>query len=321
MNPNSKIYVAGHRGMVGSAIVRQLLLEGYSNLVLKTSQELDLRDQKATYKFFEEEQPEYVFLAAARVGGVWANYTRGAEFIYDNIMIQTNVIDAARKYGVKKLLFLGSSCIYPRLAPQPMKEEYLLTGPFEPTNEPYALAKVAGLKMCIAYRRQYGCNFISIMPTNLYGPGDNYDLMESHVLPALLRKFHEAKLERKKQVVVWGSGSPMREFLHVNDLASACIFLMKNYNDELWLNCGSGEEISIGALAELIREIVNWQAEIIYDTSKPDGMPRKLLDSSRLRALGWQPHYSLREGITDVYNNHFEKDYAKYSKKVSYSSQ
>lgn len=312
MDPHSKIFVAGHRGMVGSAIVRRLLLEGYSNLILKPSRELDLRNQKDTYKFFKEEQPEYVFLAAARVGGIWANYTRGAEFIYDNIMIQTNVIEASRKYGVKKLLFLGSSCIYPRMAPQPMKEEYLLSSPFEPTNEPYALAKVAGLKMCIAYRRQYGCNFITIMPTNLYGPGDNYDSLGSHVLPALLRKFHEAKVEKKKQVVVWGSGKPFREFLHVDDLASACIFLMKHYNDELWINCGSGEEISIDALCRLIQEIVGWQVDIMYDASKPDGMPRKLLDCSRLKALGWQPQISLREGITNVYENHFERDYAKF---------
>lgn len=309
MLPDSKIYVAGHRGMVGSAIVRRLISEGFHHLVLRTSAELDLRDQEATEKFFEEERPEYVFLAAARVGGIWANYTQPAQFLYDNLMIQCNVIHAAWKYGVKKLLFLGSSCIYPKLAPQPMKEEYLLTGPFEPTNEPYALAKVAGLKMCLAYRRQYGANFITVMPTNLYGPGDNYDLQTSHVLPALLRKFHEAKIRGEKTVTVWGSGNPLREFMHVDDLADACLFLMRQYDGELWVNCGTGEEVSIKDLAELIKKIVGCKAEIVYDLQKPDGVPRKLLDCSFIHSLGWHHRISLEAGISDVYQKHFFKEY------------
>lgn len=312
MLPDSKIYVAGHRGMVGSAIVRRLISEGFHHLVLRTSAELDLRDQEATEKFFEEERPEYVFLAAARVGGIWANYTQPAQFLYDNLMIQCNVIHAAWKYGVKKLLFLGSSCIYPKLAPQPMKEEYLLTGPFEPTNEPYALAKVAGLKMCLAYRRQYGANFITVMPTNLYGPGDNYDLQTSHVLPALLRKFHEAKIRGEKTVTVWGSGKVYREFMHVDDLADACLFLMLNYDGEEWINCGTGEEVLIQELAEIIREITECDAEIIFDTSKPDGTPKKLLDSSRLRALGWKHKIDLKRGIKDLYLHHFPSEYARF---------
>lgn len=309
MERSSKIYVAGHRGMVGSAIVRRLQADGYNNLTLRTSTELDLRNQKATEDFFDKERPEYVFLAAARVGGIWANSTRPVDFLYDNLLIQCNVIHAAWKFGVKKLLFLGSSCIYPRLSPQPMREEYLLTGPFEPTNEPYALAKVAGLKMCTAYRRQYGCNFITIMPTNLYGPGDNYDLYSSHVLPALLRKFHEAKIQNSNKVIVWGTGSVLREFMHVDDLADACLFLMLHYNDELWMNCGTGEELSIRQLAEIIQEITGCTAAIEFDPQKPDGMPSKLLDSSRLRGLGWQPRIGLKEGIRDVYQNSFLKEY------------
>ncbi|MCS6980263.1 MAG: GDP-L-fucose synthase [Flavobacteriales bacterium] len=309
MERSSKIYVAGHRGMVGSAIVRRLQAEGYNNLTLRTSTELDLRNQKATEDFFDTERPEYVFLAAARVGGIWANSTRPADFLYDNLLIQCNVIHAAWKFGVKKLLFLGSSCIYPRLSPQPIREEYLLTGPFEPTNEPYALAKVAGLKMCTAYRRQYGCNFITIMPTNLYGPGDNYDLYSSHVLPALLRKFHEAKIQNSNKVIVWGTGSVLREFMHVDDLADACLFLMLHYDEELWMNCGTGEELSIRQLAEIIQEITGCNAAIEFDPQKPDGMPRKLLDSSRLRGLGWQPRIGLKEGIRDVYQNSFLKEY------------
>ncbi|MCX7650219.1 MAG: GDP-L-fucose synthase [Flavobacteriales bacterium] len=308
MERSSKIYVAGHRGMVGSAIVRRLQAEGYNNLTLRTSTELDLRNQKATEDFFDTERPEYVFLAAARVGGIWANSTRPADFLYDNLLIQCNVIHAAWKFGVKKLLFLGSSCIYPRLSPQPIREEYLLTGPFEPTNEPYALAKVAGLKMCTAYRRQYGCNFITIMPTNLYGPGDNYDLYSSHVLPALLRKFHEAKIQNSNKVIVWGTGSVLREFMHVDDLADACLFLMLHYDDELWMNCGTGEELSIRQLAEIIQEVTGCTAAIEFDPQKPDGMPRKLLDSSRLRGLGWQPRIGLKEGIRDVYQNFFLKE-------------
>lgn len=295
--------------MVGSAIVRKLQAEGYNNLILRTSAELDLRNQEATEKFFETERPEYVFLAAARVGGIWANFTQPAQFLYDNLMIQCNVIHAAWKYGVRKLLFLGSSCIYPKLAPQPMKEESLLTGPFEPTNEPYALAKVAGLKMCIAYRRQYGTNFITVMPTNLYGPGDNYDLETSHVLPALLRKFHEAKIRGEKTVKVWGSGNPLREFMHVDDLADACLFLMLHYNGESWVNCGTGEEVSIRGLAELIKDIVGCDSEIVYDQSRPDGVPRKLLECSLIHSLGWRHRISLRAGISEVYHEHFLKEY------------
>jgi GDP-L-fucose synthase len=309
MLPESKIYVAGHRGMVGSAILRKLQAEGYHNLVLRSSDELDLRDQEATEKFFETERPEYVFLAAARVGGIWANFTQPAQFLYDNLMIQCNVMHAAWKYGVKKLLFLGSSCIYPKLAPQPMKEEYLLTGPFEPTNEPYALAKVAGLKMCIAYRRQYGANFITVMPTNLYGPGDNYDLETSHVLPALLRKFHEAKITGERTVTVWGSGNPLREFMHVDDLADACLFLMLRYDGESWVNCGTGEEVSIRDLTELIKDVVGCDAEIVYDQSKPDGVPRKLLDCSLIHSLGWHHRINLKAGIAEVYHHHFLKEY------------
>ncbi|BDG26765.1 GDP-L-fucose synthase [Thermus thermophilus] len=301
MDKGSKIYVAGHRGLVGSAILRKLRAEGYTNLVTRTRQELDLRDQAAVNRFFEEERPEYVFLAAAKVGGILANSTYPADFIRDNLLIQTHVIDAAYRYGVKKLLFLGSSCIYPKHAPQPLKEGYLLTGPLEPTNEPYAVAKIAGIKMCQAYRRQYGFNAISLMPTNLYGPGDNFDLQTSHVLPALIRKFHEAKEGGRKEVVVWGTGTPRREFLHVDDLADAALFLMKHYESEEIINVGVGEDISIRELAELIARIVGFEGEIVYDTTKPDGTPRKLLDTSRLFALGWRPKIPLEEGIRQTY--------------------
>jgi len=312
MEKTAKIYVAGHRGMVGSAIVSLLQSKGYNNLVYRSTSELDLRKQSAVDQFFKAEKPEYVFLAAARVGGIWANSTRSAEFIYDNLMIQSNVIHAAYQCGVKKLLFLGSSCIYPRECPQPMKEEYLFSGYFEPTNESYALAKATGLKMCVAYRKQYGCNFISIMPTNLYGPGDNYDLNNSHVMPALLRKFHEAKIRGEKKVVVWGSGKPLREFLHVDDLAEACLFLMQNYDEELWINCGSGEEISIGDLAKLVKEVTGCSAEIIFDQDKPDGVMRKLVDCSRIHALGWKHKITLKEGLRNIYENYFLQDCQKY---------
>jgi len=301
VDKGAKIYVAGHRGLVGSAILRRLRVEGYENLVVRTRQELDLTDQRAVNRFFEEERPEYVFLAAAKVGGILANATYPGDFIRENLLIQTNVIDAAHRYGVKKLLFLGSSCIYPKFAPQPMKEEYLLTGPLEPTNEAYAVAKIAGIKMVQAYRRQYGFRGISLMPTNLYGPGDNFDLETSHVIPALLRKFHEAKEAGRKEVVVWGTGTPRREFLHVDDLADACIFLMRHYDEEEIINVGVGEDISIRELAELIARVVGFNGEIVYDTSKPDGTPRKLLDVSRLFALGWRPRISLEEGLRQTY--------------------
>jgi GDP-L-fucose synthase len=301
MNKESKIYIAGHRGMVGSALVRVLEQNGYNNLVLKTSKELNLTDQLAVKVFFESEKPEYVFLAAAKVGGIVANNTYRAEFIYENLMIQNNVIHNSYLSGVKKLMFLGSSCIYPKNAPQPLKEEYLLTGLLEPTNEPYAIAKIAGIKMCEAYRDQYGCNFISVLPTNLYGPNDNYDLKNSHVLPALLRKFMEAKNKGDNSVTLWGTGTPLREFLHVDDLASACLFLMKSYNEREFLNIGVGEDISILDLAKLIKTIVGFEGEIILDQSKPDGTPRKLMDVSRLNELGWEAEIYLDEGIKKVY--------------------
>jgi len=303
MNKDSKIYVAGHKGMVGSAILRKLQKEGYSNIITKTSKELDLRIQKDVDDFFKHEKPKYVFLAAAKVGGILANNTYRAEFIYDNLMIQSNVIHSAYKYGVKKLLFLGSSCIYPKYAPQPMKEEYLLSGYLEPTNEPYAIAKIAGIKMCEAYRYQYGCNFISAMPTNLYGPNDNYDLNNSHVLPALIRKFHEAKIYNKKEVIVWGTGNPRREFMHVDDLADACLFLMLNYNDSQFVNVGTGKDISIRELAELIKTIVGYEGNIIFDTTKPDGTPRKLLDLNYVHSLGWHHKIELEEGIKMTYQD------------------
>src|SRR6187402_1906702 len=275
MDKDSKIYIAGHRGMVGSAIYRRLKKEGYENFVFRTSDELDLRNHQAVADFFAKEKPAYVFLAAAKVGGILANNTYRAEFLYDNLMIQSNVIEHSYRQGIKKLLFLGSSCIYPKLAPQPLKEEYLLTGLLEHTNEPYAIAKIAGIKMCDAYRSQYGCNFISVMPTNLYGTNDNYDLENSHVLPALLRKFHEAKINKKPFVTVWGSGKPLREFLHADDMADACVFLMQHYDDSGFVNIGSGEEISIKALALLIKEITQYTGDVKFDTTKPDGTPRK----------------------------------------------
>ncbi|MEY4573357.1 MAG: hypothetical protein RLZ10_2641 [Bacteroidota bacterium] len=297
MKKESKIYVAGHRGMVGSALVRALEQNGYNNLLLRTSKELNLTDQLAVKEFFESEEPEYVFLAAAKVGGIVANNTYRAEFIYENLMIQNNVIHNSYLSGIKKLMFLGSSCIYPKNAPQPLKEEYLLTGLLESTNEPYAIAKIAGIKMCEAYRDQYGCNFISVMPTNLYGPNDNYDLNNSHVLPALLRKFIEAKNNFDSSVAIWGTGTPLREFLHVDDLASACLFLMKSYNEKKFLNIGVGEDISIIDLAKLVKTIVGFEGEIILDKTKPDGTPRKLMDVSRLNGLGWKASVSLEEGI------------------------
>jgi GDP-L-fucose synthase len=305
MQKDSKIYIAGHRGMVGSAILRRLKKDGFENFVLKTSEELDLRDQQAVADFFKKEKPDYVFLAAAKVGGILANNTYRAEFLYDNLMIQSNVIENSYRQKVKKLLFLGSSCIYPNLAPQPLKEEYLLTGLLEHTNEPYAIAKIAGIKMCDAYRSQFGCNFISVMPTNLYGPNDNYDLKTSHVLPALLRKFHEAKINDQPEVIVWGSGTPRREFLHADDMADACVFLMENYSKEGLINIGIGEDISIKELAELIKKISGYKGNIVFDSSKPDGTPRKLMDVSKLEALGWKASIELKDGITQVYKEKF----------------
>ncbi len=301
METNTKIFIAGHRGMVGSAIHRKLVQEGFQHLIVRNSRELDLRNSNEVEAFFRQEQPEYVFLAAAKVGGIMANNTYRAEFLYENLMIQNNVIHCAWKYGVKKLLFLGSSCIYPKLAPQPLKEEYLLTGVLEPTNEPYAIAKIAGIKMCDAYRAQYACNFISAMPTNLYGPNDNYDLEKSHVLPALIRKFHEAKRQQLPEVVLWGSGTPLREFLHVDDLADACHYLMQNYNEAGLVNIGVGHDLSIKDLALLIRDIVGYQGNIVQDLSKPDGTPRKLMDVSKLKAAGWHAKIGLEEGIQRVY--------------------
>jgi GDP-L-fucose synthase len=297
MDKQAKIYVAGHLGMVGSAIVRRLQTEGYTNLVLRSSKELDLREQAAVRRFFEQERPEYVFLAAAKVGGILANNTYRAEFIYDNLMIQSNVIHEAYRTGVQKLLFLGSSCIYPKFAPQPIKEEYLLTGALEPTNEPYAVAKIAGIKLCQAYRDQYGCNFIAAMPTNLYGPGDNFDLQTSHVMPALIRKFLEAKAKGSPSVSVWGTGSPRREFLYVDDLAEACLFLMRHYNEKEIINIGTGEDVSIKELAAMIKDLTSYEGVVEWDTSKPDGTPRKLLDVSRIHALGWKHKTSLKDGI------------------------
>jgi GDP-L-fucose synthase len=302
LETNSRIYIAGHRGLVGSAITRRLKAAGYTNLILKTSKELDLRDQGAVTSFFEEARPEYVFLAAARVGGILANSNYPADFIYDNLAISTNVIHAAYRSGVRRLLFLGSSCIYPRECPQPIREEYLLTGPLEPTNEPYAVAKIAGLKMCQAYARQYGCDFFSLMPTNLYGPGDNFNLENSHVLPAILRKFHEAKLSGHTPVTLWGTGAPKREFLHVDDLADACIFAMcSEIAPGDILNVGTGKDISIKELALLIQKVVGHQGEIIWDKTKPDGTLRKLLDVSRLQAMGWKASIGLRDGIAMTY--------------------
>jgi GDP-L-fucose synthase len=313
MKKNSKIYIAGHRGMVGSAIIRRLQKDGFNNIIYRTSSEMDLRNQQAVSDFFEKEKPGFVFLAAAKVGGILANNTYRAEFLYDNLMIQSNIINSAWQNGVEKLLFLGSSCIYPKLAPQPLKEEYLLTGLLEPTNEPYAIAKIAGIKMCDAYRGQYGCNFISVMPTNLYGPGDNYDLEKSHVLPALLRKFHEAALHEQREVTVWGSGTPAREFLHVDDMADACFFVMQHFDEPGFINIGKGEDISIKDLAEMIKKITDFKGKIIFDSSKPDGTPRKLLDVSKLSQLGWKASIPLREGIEQVYKENFLENHRTYS--------
>lgn len=301
MEKQSKIYIAGHRGMVGSAIERKLRAEGYSNIITRTSQELDLRNQQAVNDFFAAEKPDHVFLAAAKVGGIVANNTYRAEFIYENLMIESNIIHAAYVHGVTKLLFLGSSCIYPKLAPQPLKEEYLLSGYLEQTNQPYAIAKIAGIELCDAYRAQYGCNFISAMPTNLYGPNDNYDLEKSHVLPALLRKFITAKRKQLPEVLLWGSGTPLREFLHVDDLADACLFLMDHYHEKGLVNVGMGTDISILELAQLIQKIVGYQGNIILDPSRPDGTPRKLMDVSKLTNLGWKASIGLEQGIAKVY--------------------
>jgi GDP-L-fucose synthase len=310
MNKEDKIYIAGHRGMVGSAIMRNLQGKHFSNLITRTSSELDLRDQKEVNVFFEKEKPDYVFLAAAKVGGILANNTYRGEFLYDNLMIQNNVIHASYMNKVKKLMFLGSSCIYPKLAPQPLKEEYLLTGELEATNEPYAIAKIAGIKMCDAYRSQYGCNFISVMPTNLYGANDNYDLANSHVLPALIRKFHEAKIKQAPFVTIWGSGTPRREFLHADDLADACYFLMENYNGEGFVNIGIGEDLQIKELALLVKEIVGYEGEIKHDLSKPDGTPRKLMDVTKLHSMGWKAKINLRTGIEKVYAEYRTKETA-----------
>ena len=304
MNKGAKIFIAGHRGMVGSAIHRKLTSLGYTNIITCTSDELDLRIQERVNEFFEAERPEFIFLAAAKVGGILANNTYRADFIYENIMIQSNVIHSSYATGVKKLMFLGSSCIYPKLAPQPLKEEYLLTGLLEPTNEPYAIAKIAGIKMCDAYRSQYGCDFISVMPTNLYGPNDNYDLQNAHVLPSLVRKFHEAKINNSPEVSIWGSGSPRREFLHADDLADACVFLMNTYSDEGLVNIGTGEDISISDLALLIKDVVGYEGAIVYDASKPDGTPRKLMDVSKLSKLGWKYTISLKHGLEMVYQEY-----------------
>ena len=301
MELDSKIYVAGHNGMVGSAIVRALKARGHENLILRSSSELDLRDQSAVQEFFASEQPNFVFLAAAKVGGILANNTYRAEFLYDNLMIEANVIHAAWQHKVEKLLFLGSSCIYPKMAPQPLREDYLLTGPLEHTNEPYAIAKIAGIKLCDAYRDQYGADFISVMPTNLFGPNDNYDLKTSHVLPALLRKFIEAKRNGDVSVTMWGTGSPRREFMHVDDLADACLFLMDNFSDKGFVNIGTGVDIPIKELGEMIRDTVGYQGDIVHDTSKPDGTPRKLMDVSKLTSLGWTASIALQEGVRMVY--------------------
>lgn len=307
MEQHAKIYVAGHRGMVGSAIVRELEKLGYNNIVTRTSAQLDLRNQTAVEEFYRQEKPDYVFVAAAKVGGILANNTYRAEFLYDNLSIQNNLIHNAYVHGVKKLLFLGSSCIYPKLAPQPLKEEYLLSGYLEPTNEPYAIAKITGIKMCEAYRDQYGCNFISAMPTNMYGPNDNYHPENSHVLPALIRKFHEAKEQGSTKVVVWGDGTPMREFLYADDLANALVYLMLNYNEREFVNVGYGSDITIGDLAKIIGTIVGFEGEIVFDASKPNGTPKKLMDSGRLFATGWKPATNLNEGIKLAYADFLTK--------------
>jgi GDP-L-fucose synthase len=303
MEPNQKIYIAGHRGMVGSAIKRNLESKGYNNIVVRSSKELDLRNQQAVSDFFEKERPEFVFLAAAKVGGILANNTFRADFLYENLLIESNIIHAAWKNAVEKLLFLGSSCIYPKLAPQPLKEEYLLTGLLEATNEPYAIAKIAGIKLCEAYRDQYGANFISVMPTNMYGKGDNYHPSNSHVLPGLIRRFHEAKENNAAEVVVWGSGTPKREFLYSDDLAEACFFLMQRYNEKELINIGTGEDLSIAELAEIIKEITGFKGAIVYDKTKPDGTPRKLMDVSKLHARGWHHSIALQDGIKMAYKD------------------
>lgn len=310
MNLSDKIYIAGHRGMVGGAIKRALEKRGFTNLVVCSSAELDLRNQAAVSQFFLEEQPAYVFLAAAKVGGIVANNTYRADFLYDNLMIETNIIHAAYQQGVKKLMFLGSSCIYPKLAPQPLREDYLLTGPLESTNEPYAIAKIAGIKLCEAYRDQYGCNFISVMPTNLYGIGDNYHPTNSHVLPALIRRFHEAKENNDATVVVWGSGTPKREFLYADDLADACLFLMESYDGKELVNIGTGEDLSIKDLAYLVKEITGFKGDIAFDTTKPDGTPRKLMDVSKLHGLGWKHTTGLQEGLRAAYQDFLKSAYA-----------
>ncbi len=301
MEYGSKIYVAGHRGMVGSGIVRSLQMQGYVNIVTRTSSELDLRNQAAVDDFFATEKPEYVFLAAAKVGGIMANNTYRADFLYDNLAIEANVIHSSYVHGVDKLLFLGSSCIYPKLAPQPLKEEYLLTGLLEPTNEPYAIAKIAGIKLCEAYRDQYGCNFIAAMPTNMYGQGDNYHLQNSHVIPALLRKFHEAKVSGSAFTEIWGTGTPLREFMYVDDLADACVYLMNNYNEKEFINVGTGEEVTIKELAHVVQQVVDFEGETKFDATKPDGTPRKLMDSAKLHSLGWKHKTSLQEGLKKAY--------------------
>jgi len=307
LEKNSKIFVAGHRGMVGSAIYRKLQKEGYQNIITRTSAELDLRDQKAVADFFAAEKPDYVFLAAAKVGGIVANNTYRADFLYENLAIQNNVIHQSYVNDVTKLMFLGSSCIYPKLAPQPLKEDYLLTGTLEPTNEPYAIAKIAGIKMCDAYRDQYGCNFVSVMPTNLYGLNDNYHPENSHVLPALIRKFDEAKNNGSKEVVIWGTGSPMREFLYADDLADACFFLMENYNESNLINIGTGEDLTIKDLALAVKNTVGFEGELVFDTSKPDGTPRKLMDVSKLHHLGWKHQIELKEGLKLAYKDYLSK--------------
>ncbi len=302
MNKDAKIYIAGHRGLVGSAIYRKLMKDGYTNLVVRTSKELDLRDKGQVDRFFEEEKPEFVFVAAAKVGGIVANNEFPADFIRDNLMIQTNVIDAAYRNQVEKLLFLGSTCIYPKLAPQPLKEEYLLTGPLEPTNDAYALAKIAGIKMCQSYNKQYGTNYISAMPTNLYGENDNFDLQSSHVMPALIRKFHEAKLSNQSSVEVWGTGTPKREFLYSDDLADACVYLMNHYNEDEIINIGVGQDVSIKELAETVQRVVGFEGELKFDTTKPDGTPRKLVDTTKINQLGWKANVELEDGIRKAYD-------------------
>jgi len=310
MEKNARIYIAGHKGMVGSSIMRQLKKLGYDNIITRSSKELDLKNQAAVFSFFNEQKPDYVFLAAAKVGGIQANNTYRADFLYENLVIEANVIHASYLAKVKKLLFLGSSCIYPKMAPQPLKESYLLTGLLESTNEPYAIAKIAGIKLCESYRLQYGCNFISVMPTNLYGPNDNYDLNNSHVLPALLRKFHTAKVENQAFVEIWGSGTPMREFLHVDDLAEACLFLIEKYSDAELVNIGTGSDVSIKELAMLIMKVAGYKGELRFNATKPDGTPRKLLDVSKLHALGWKHRISLEEGIKMVYREVEQMEFA-----------